>query len=69
MRSFVLLPFVPPDSGPPASAPAKRGRGSKQKRASGNALSRNLAEATLATRLADLKHAAEVLAEPVRFER
>ena len=33
------------------------------------ALPRHLAEATLATRLADLDRAAEVLAEPVRFER
>lgn len=33
------------------------------------ALPRQLAEATLAARLADLEHAAQVLAEPVRFER
>ena len=33
------------------------------------ALPRHLAEATLATRLADLDRAAEMLAEPVRFER
>jgi ATP-dependent Lhr-like helicase len=32
------------------------------------ALPRHLAEATLATRLADPEHAATVLAEPVRFE-
>lgn len=34
-----------------------------------DALPRHLAVATLATRLADLDHAAAVLAEPVRFER
>lgn len=34
-----------------------------------DALPRHLAVATLATRLADLDHAATVLAEPVRFER
>src|SRR6185437_11447349 len=33
-----------------------------------DALPRHLAEVTLATRLADLDRAAEVLAEPVRFE-
>jgi ATP-dependent Lhr-like helicase len=33
------------------------------------ALPRHLATATLARRLADLDHAADVLAEPVRFER
>ena len=33
------------------------------------ALPRHLAVATLATRLADLDHAASVLAEPSRFER
>jgi ATP-dependent Lhr-like helicase len=33
------------------------------------ALPRHLAEATLATRLADLDRAAEVLTEPVQFER
>jgi len=33
------------------------------------ALPRHLAVATLATRLADLEHAASVLAEPIRFER
>jgi ATP-dependent Lhr-like helicase len=34
-----------------------------------DALPRHLAEATLATRLADLPNAATVLREPVRFER
>ena len=34
-----------------------------------DALPRHLAVATLATRLADLDHAAAVLAEPSRFER
>jgi ATP-dependent helicase Lhr and Lhr-like helicase len=34
-----------------------------------DALPRHLAVATLATRLADLDHAAQVLGEPVRFER
>ena len=34
-----------------------------------DALPRHLAVATLAARLADLDHAAAVLAEPVRFER
>jgi ATP-dependent Lhr-like helicase len=34
-----------------------------------DALPRHLATATLAARLADLDHAASVLAEPVRFER
>src|ERR1035441_3331047 len=34
-----------------------------------DALPRHLAVATLATRLADLDHAAAALAEPVRFER
>jgi ATP-dependent helicase Lhr and Lhr-like helicase len=33
------------------------------------ALPRHLAVATLSTRLADLEHAASVLAEPIRFER
>lgn len=34
-----------------------------------DALPRHLAAATLAARLADLDHAADLLAQPVRFER
>jgi hypothetical protein len=34
-----------------------------------DALLRHLAAATLVTRLADLDHAADLLAQPVRFER
>jgi ATP-dependent helicase Lhr and Lhr-like helicase len=34
-----------------------------------DALPRHLAATTLAARLADLEHAADLLAEPVRFER